>query len=761
VFLLSRSSQAAEPLSPTPLPNTQPLSWDGDLAERMIEGVDRFLLREIGDSVKHRAKHWQRDFSSVEAYERSIEPQRNRLNNILGMRDARVEGAHIEFISSIDRPSLVARGSNYEVHEVRWQTHRNVDGEGLLLVPRDPPRAIVVAIPDADQTPEQLSGLSNGVDASSQFARRLAENQCIVLVPSLVSRGRNEFSWYGRQHGISHREFLYRSAYELGRHIIGYELAKVLVGIDGLSAAYDHRLPVGVFGYGEGGMLALYAAALDSRIDVTVVSGYWNDRNSLWQQPIERNVFGLLEQFGDAELATMVAPRKLIIEACDHPKYELPPGTGGAPARLETPAIEVVEREVARARTLISAWGDAQEWLTVSGMGAGRMGSQATLQTFLASLLPATDLAVPAADDSPQPLRPSSNVQDRLLRQMVQLDSHTQDVLRDSPKVRSDYMSQLDTSSIENYQKSVEKYRDTFRHDVIGHFEHELLAANPRTRKIQETERVTYYEVVLDVFPDVFAYGILCLPRDVKPGERRPVVVCQHGLEGRPQSVIGEQDAHYYAAFATELAEQGFVTFAPQNIYIFQDRFRTLQRKAYLLKKTLFSIMVPQHQQIVDWLQSLPMVDPERVGFYGLSYGGKSAMRIPSLVPDYCLSICSADFNEWVDKNASTRNPRSYVWTGEYEIFEWDLGSTFNYAEMAALIAPRPFMVERGHFDGVADDWTVAWEYAKVRHLYAAQLKIPDRTAIEWFDGPHKINGVGTFEFLRKHLDWKPHARDR
>ena len=201
-----------------------------------------------------------------------------------------------------------------------------------------------------------------------------------------------------------------------------------------------------------------------------------------------------------------------------------------------------------------------------------------------------------------------------------------------------------------------------------------------------------------------------------------------------------------------QLVKRGFITFAPQNIYIFQDRFRTLQRKLNPLKKTLFSIMVPQHRQITDWLASLPQVDPERIAFYGLSYGGKSAMRIPPLVERYCLSICSADFNEWVDKNASTRNPHSYVWTGEYEIFEFDLGSTFNYAEMAALICPRPFMVERGHYDGVASDETVGHEFAKVRFLYAGQLKIPERCEIEWFDGPHTINGKGTFRFLEKHL---------
>ena len=73
---------------------------------------------------------------------------------------------------------------------------------------------------------------------------------------------------------------------------------------------------------------------------------------------------------------------------------------------------------------------------------------------------------------------------------------------------------------------------------------------------------------------------------------------------------------------------------------------------------------------------------------------------------------------------------------------------------MAALIAPRPFMVERGHFDGVAPDETVAYEFAKVSYLYDAKLGIGDRCAIEFFVGPHTINGKGTFAFLREHLKW-------
>jgi hypothetical protein len=34
------------------------------------------------------------------------------------------------------------------------------------------------------------------------------------------------------------------------------------------------------------------------------------------------------------------------------------------------------------------------------------------------------------------------------------------------------------------------------------------------------------------------------------------------------------------------------------------------------------------------------------------------------------------------------------------------------------------------------------------------KLGIPDRAEIEWFDGPHTVNGAGTFRFLHKHLRW-------
>ena len=68
------------------------------------------------------------------------------------------------------------------------------------------------------------------------------------------------------------------------------------------------------------------------------------------------------------------------------------------------------------------------------------------------------------------------------------------------------------------------------------------------------------------------------------------------------------------------------------------------------------------------------------------------------------------------------------------------MGHVANYAELSILMTPRPFMVERGHDDGVGIDEWVAWEFAKVRRHYN-KLGIGHLTEIEFFDGPHTING--------------------
>jgi hypothetical protein len=381
-------------------------------------------------------------------------------------------------------------------------------------------------------------------------------------------------------------------------------------------------------------------------------------------------------------------------------------------------------------------------------------GAGDTLLYFRAAIGNPNPLKSPG--EPPADTRKDFDPAERQHRQFDQLVAFTQKVMRDSEHHRQEtFWKKIDTSSLEKYEASTAPFRKQLWEEVIGKLPEPTEPMNPRTRLIHDEPKYRAYEVTLDLYPDVFAYGILCVPKDLKPGERRPVVVCQHGLEGRPSDVVSpKEDSKYYHSFGSRLADRGYVVYAPQNPYIGQDKFRVLQRKANPLGLSLFSFIIRQHERTLDWLAGLPFVDDQRMAFYGLSYGGKTAMRVPAVLPRYCLSICSGDFNEWTWKNASVDFPGSYMFTGEYEMPEFNLGQTLVYAEMAALIAPRPFMVERGHDDGVGIDEWVAYEYAKAGRLYS-RLKLPERTEIEYFPGPHEIHGVGTFAFLGQKLKWE------
>ena len=752
---LASLSHASDPLAGTALlTETRPLD------EVMVSGIDRFALRELSRSLERRG-----------AINNADGDLRQEFSQLIGVVDSRASATGIEFIATTTQPARIANLDQYTIHAVRWPVIDGITAEGLWLQPKGDPILRVVAIPDADWTPEMISGL---VACESTFAADLASLGCEVLVPTLISRD-HQFSGnpaIGRATNLTHREFIYRQAFEVGRHVIGYEVQKVLAAVD----QFEHRnsldkdLPIAVMGVSEGGLLALYSAAIDCRIDATVVSGYFDRRENIWQEPIYRNVWGLLSKFGDAELACMIAPRLLWLERSPStPRVPGPPKADrnvAAPGTIQRLDPHSVDTEIARAR---KQWSNAanrrdSDWLQTLSQQADQPPLQADQVRMLVAKItgqPIKDHII-AGITLPDGVPIDSDA--RQQRQVMEMVDFTQRLLRESHRQREQRFSVVDRSSLDNWQDSVEPVRQGVHQELIGKLPDPTIAMHPRTRRIIDEQQYSGYEVMLDVYPDVIAAGVLLLPKGMTETEKRPVVVCQHGLEGTPMATIGGSDSkdfHYYKGISVELVRRGFIVYAPQNPYRGQDRFRTLQRKSNPLGRSLFSYIIPQHLVTLRWLATLPNVDRDRIGFYGLSYGGKTAMRVPPLLPPtetepgYCLSICSADFNEWVSKNASVDAPFSYLWTGEYEIFEWNMAHVANYAELAMLMTPRPFMVERGHDDGVGIDEWVAWEYAKVRRHYN-KLGIGDRTEIEFFDGPHAIHGQGTYRFLHQHLSWPP-----
>lgn len=768
------------------LPGTVPLTWNfspDEISEEMMKGAHRLIDREIAASMHRRQFTWNREFSSREVYERSVDPQRQQLRTYIGALDRIAPTANynvgfeesqpqvqMQRFAAFGDPEVVVETETYTIYQVRWPVLHGVHGEGLLVQPKSKPFAQVIALPDADHTPEQLLGLQTGIAEVSQFARRLAENGYQVLVPVLIDRSplpkeKNE---------QSHREWIYRQAFHMGRHIIGYEVQKVIAAIDWLKQT-DAALKLGLVGYGEGGLIAFYSAAIDTRVDAVLVSGYFNTRQEVWNEPIYRNVWGLLTAFGDAEIASLIAPRALVVEHSALPPevaHRNPLGYQpevysytGHKGKLTTPAFEDVENEFQRIDELVPE--DFQS-RTLLHNGNGQplsFGSEQALGRFAESLGLTADL--PLSNHLPVDGRKAFQAKERQIGQVKELENHVQWLIRDSDYNRNEFFLYRAMPDFKNREWSTKSYhpyfspqpfveagedfRTYFWEEVLGKFDQPLADPKPRTRKIYDEVLWSGYEVVLDVFEDFVAPGVLLLPKDIKEGERRPVVVVQHGRNGVPEVMIKGNTSYY--DMAAKLADRGFVVYAPYGLFRGEDQYRWLDRKANAIKKSLFSFIIAQHDQTLRWLGSLPYVDPSRIAFYGKSYGGETAMRVPAVLKGYALSICSADFGDWTRKVADTRYHNSFMNTIEWEMPYFNMGSTFSYAEMAYLIFPRPFMVERGRHDRVQPDEWVAYEYAKVEHLYD-QFNMKDKTEIEYFNGGHASRNEGVFKFLHKHLDW-------
>ena len=452
--------------------------------------------------------------------------------------------------------------------------------------------------------------------------------------------------------GQSRREVIYRRAFPLGRHLIGLEAQKVMAAVDFFKAqppdAAGRIVKIGIAGYAEGGLLALYAAALDPRIDAVLVSGYFDSRQAVWEEPLDRNLFGLLREFGDAELASLVAPHSLVIEYSPLPGNDA--GPDAASGKLSTPDSNSVETEFERARAILDPGGKGfSPPVLITGTEGATCGpgSDRALTALLNALGVAIDDVKRPGPPAP-PARPPADPAPRQQRQYQEILTFFAQAARDAAAAR-DRSFWAKTNSPPEREAERDRLRHLLWEQTLGRLDAPAAPLDPRSRRLElppapgqaDPRRWTTHEVRINVCPDVFAGGYLLVPQDLKEGERRPAVVCQRPLcPGPEQAFSGDSQVlppELRDGLAAQLADHGFVVFAMQN----PARSLALERKANPLGLSLLSFVVAQHGRLLDWLATLPFVNPARIGFYALSCGDPAILSVPAILDRYSVSVCS------------------------------------------------------------------------------------------------------------------------
>jgi dienelactone hydrolase len=279
--------------------------------KELTDEIERYLDREAEAADKERQAAWRRDFSSIEAYERSVEPWRQKLWDLLGG-----EAAYKAAAGPLDAAEeLVGDFDTHRAYRLSYAALDDVRGRGILLVPKGTgPFPAMICIHGMQGSPEAVCGLTEKEDYTKRFGLQAVRRGYVVFAPSHVNT-------------VKMRSWLDRKAIEVGQRLQALEQYKLVRLVDYLVARKDvDAKRVGVYGISWGGRSSMNAAALDRRIAACAISGHFNDLAPKMVKPSEHytayiqtaedyaffpNHFRLCS---DADVVSLICPRPVFIE---------------------------------------------------------------------------------------------------------------------------------------------------------------------------------------------------------------------------------------------------------------------------------------------------------------------------------------------------------------------------------------------------------------------------------------------------------------
>lgn len=271
---------------------------------------------------------------------------------------------------------------------------------------------------------------------------------------------------------------------------------------------------------------------------------------------------------------------------------------------------------------------------------------------------------------------------------------------------------------------------------------------------IEESDQGTYVRQKVTIAVEAGDRLPLYLLIPKKRSGKVPAVVCLHPTspargKGIPTGFGDKPDRHY----AVHLAERGYVTLAPD--YVNSGDYKTDPYKAGYASATMKGIW--NHLRCVDYLQTRPEVNGDRIGAVGHSLGGHNAIflgvfdeRVKCVISNcgFCSfpTYMKGDLTGWSHDGYMPRIRTKYE--RKPEKMPWD------FPEAVAALAPRAFLasapVNDHNFDvgGVKDCIAAA---APVYELLGAKEKLLGNYPAGGHDFPDDARKVA-YEWLDKWL---------
>jgi hypothetical protein len=253
-----------------------------------------------------------------------------------------------------------------------------------------------------------------------------------------------------------------------------------------------------------------------------------------------------------------------------------------------------------------------------------------------------------------------------------------------------------------------------------------------KTLSTDDRGKYTLSEIEISSTPTRRIKAIVTIPTSSEQ-KKFPAVVCIHGHGGNRNIVYDPKSV--YTGFATDLAENGFVTISTD----------VGQHEVYEDQRTLMGERLWDVLRCADYAAGLPQVDAERMGCAGLSLGGEMAMWLGAIDPRMKVTVSSGFLTtmEGIDN--------------EHCCLCWKfpgLTENFQFCDIYSMIAPRALMCQNGEKESAPGGFPVDVakpEMAKIQAAYAV-FDARDEAVLDIHPGGHRYVVPAARAFIEKAL---------
>lgn len=290
-------------------------------------------------------------------------------------------------------------------------------------------------------------------------------------------------------------------------------------------------------------------------------------------------------------------------------------------------------------------------------------------------------------------------------------------------------------SSLWNDLQSWEKRAQTIRENILAGMQWDKISAyDSKINVIKHSQKImdgySVENIALESFPGFYVTGNLYRP--LQKQKQYAAVLSPHG------HLKDKRFTDYVQLRSAYLASKGAIVFAYDMVGYGESKQVRHKMPISLLLQTWNS------KRVLDYLLSLPEVDPQRIGMTGGSGGGTQTFVLTALDQRIKVSVPVVQVSAHFFGGCVCESGMPIHKTANFQT---------NNVEIAAMAAPRPLLLISN-----GDDWTRNTpdvEFPYIQKVYAAMGKTDQVENVHLANEKHDYGHskrIAAYAFFTKHL---------